>query len=455
MKVIKFGGSSLASATQLEKVLNIVKSDSQRRFVVVSAPGKRSPEDTKVTDALIRYYRHYTEGDDVKADQEWIINRYQAMVDELGFKSAVMAKITEAITSLATLPIENNSFLYDTFLAAGEDNNAKLIAEYFRHNGIDARYVHPREAGIIVSSEPGNARILPSSYDKLEELRDSEEVLVIPGFFGVTVDNQICTFSRGGSDISGSIVAAGVKADLYENFTDVDGIFAAHPGVVHRPHSIPELTYKEMRELAYAGFSVLHDEALLPAYRGKVPLVIKNTNNPDHPGTKVILEHSGATVPVVGIAGDDKFVSINMTKYLMNREVGFGRKVLQILEDLNIRWEHIPSGIDDLSIIVRERELTPIKEQEIISYLTRELGVDDVEIEHGLSILMIVGENMKNHIGVTATAARALSDNHINLEMISQGSSEVSVMFVIKTEQEKAAIKAIYHAFFGEENASN
>ena len=423
MKVIKFGGSSLASATQLEKVLNIVKSDPERRFVVVSAPGKRNDEDTKVTDALIKYYKHYTKGADVKADQEWIINRYQAMVDELGFKSTEMAKIAKSINDLATLPIEDNEFLYDTFLAAGEDNNAKLIAEYFRNNGIEARYVHPRQAGIFVSSEPGNARILPGAYDKLEELRESDEVLVIPGFFGVTPDNQICTFSRGGSDITGSIVAAGVKADLYENFTDVDGIFAAHPGVVHEPHSIPELTYKEMRELAYAGFSVLHDEALLPAYRGKIPLVIKNTNNPSHPG-------------------------INMSKYLMNREVGFGRKVLQILEDLNIRWEHMPSGIDDLSIIIRERELTPIKEQEILSYLTRELGVDEVEIEHGLSILMIVGENMKDHIGVTATAAKALSEKHINLEMISQGSSEVSVMFVIETEQEKAAVRALYDAFF-------
>ena len=195
MKVIKFGGSSLASATQLEKVLNIVKSDPERRFVVVSAPGKRNDEDTKVTDALIKYYKHYIKGADVKADQEWIINRYQAMVDELGFKSKEMVKIDKAITDLAKLPIEDNDFLHDTFVAAGEDNNAKLIAEYFRNNDIEARYVHPREAGILVSSEPGNARILPGSYDKLEELRESDEVLIIPGFFGVTSDNQICTFS--------------------------------------------------------------------------------------------------------------------------------------------------------------------------------------------------------------------------------------------------------------------
>lgn len=448
MKVVKFGGSSLASATQLQKVLDIVQSDSDRRFIVVSAPGKRSLEDTKVTDALIKYYKAYTSEKDVTEHQEWIIQRYQSIIDELDLGAKILEKISTAIIELASLPIEHNDFLYDAFLAAGEDNNAKLIAEYFKKNGLSAKYVHPRQAGLFVTSEPGNARILPSSYDKLEELIDSDEILVIPGFFGVTIDDQICTFSRGGSDITGSIVAAGVKADLYENFTDVDGIFAAHPGVVHHPHSIPELTYREMRELAYAGFSVLHDEALIPAYRGKIPLVIKNTNNPTHPGTRIVLEHTGERIPVVGIAGDDKFVSINISKYLMNREVGFGRKVLQILEELNIRWEHMPTGIDDMSIVLRERELTPIKEQEIISRLTRDLGVDELEIEHGLSIIMIVGENMKSHIGVTATATKALSDKRINLEMISQGSSEVSVMFVIKTEQEKAAIKALYEAFF-------
>lgn len=448
MKVVKFGGSSLASAGQLEKVFNIVQSDSERRFVVVSAPGKRNAEDTKVTDALIKYYREYVDGKDVTASQEWIINRYQAMVDELGFSANSMKKIAENIISLATLPIDDNEFLYDTFLSAGEDNNAKLIAEYFTFRGLPARYVHPKKAGIIVSSEPGNARILPSSYDKIEELRNAEEVLVIPGFFGVTVDNQICTFSRGGSDITGSIVAAGVKADLYENFTDVDGIFAAHPGIIKHPHSIKELTYREMRELAYAGFSVLHDEALLPAYRGRIPLVIKNTNNPSHPGTRIVLDHTDQTLPVVGIAADDGFVSINISKYLMNREVGFGRKVLQILEDLNIRFEHMPTGIDDLSIVLRNRELTPIKEAEILRQLKTKMEVDKAEIEHGLSIIMIVGENMKSHVGVTATATSALSNQNVNLAMISQGASEVSVMFVVKTEEKEKALQALYAAFF-------
>ncbi|MFC5630239.1 MULTISPECIES: aspartate kinase [Streptococcus] len=447
MKVIKFGGSSLASAEQLKKVLEIVKSDSNRRFVVVSAPGKRSSEDTKVTDALIKYYKHYTANQDIVIDQEWIIDRYKSIIDGLALSSTILDEISTAIKHLATFPKENNDFLYDTFLAAGEDNNAKLIAEYFRKEGLNARYIHPKQAGLIVTSEPGNARILPSSYDKLEALREQDEILIIPGFFGVTIDNQICTFSRGGSDITGSIIAAGVKADLYENFTDVDGIFAAHPGVVEQPHSIKELTYREMRELAYAGFSVLHDEALIPAYRGKIPLVIKNTNNPSHPGTRIVLEHSGTSSPVVGISGDDDFVSINISKYLMNREVGFGRKVLQILEDLNIRFEHMPTGIDDMSIVLRGRELTPIKEQEILTQL-RHLEVDELSIERDLSIIMIVGENMKSHVGVTATATRSLSEAGINLMMISQGSSEVSVMFVVKTESEKKAIRALYDAFF-------
>ena len=448
MKVTKFGGSSLASATQLKKVLDIIKDDPERKFVVVSAPGKRNAEDTKVTDALIRYYKEFTSDKDVTQTQQWIIERYRDITEELGLKETIIQEIAEDIYDLTNLPKKGNPFTYDAFLAAGENNNAKLIAAYFNQNDLEARYIHPKEAGLTVTAEPSNARILPSSYDKIEELKDSNEVVVIPGFFGVTQNGDICTFSRGGSDITGSIIAAGVKADLYENFTDVDGIFAAHPGIIKHPHSIPELTYKEMRELAYAGFSVLHDEALVPAYRGKIPLVIKNTNNPEHPGTRIVLEHSNDHVTVVGIAGDSGFVSINTTKYLMNREVGFGRKFLQILEDLNISWEHMPTGIDDLSIILRSRELTPIKEQEILKQLTQRLEVDTAEIEHDLSIIMIVGEKMKSHVGVTATAAKALSENEINIQMISQGSSEVSIMFVVSKDQEEKAIKALYDAFF-------
>ncbi|MCU9534238.1 aspartate kinase [Streptococcus sp. CSL10205-OR2] len=448
MKVVKFGGSSLSDASQLKKVLDIVKSDLKRQIVIVSAPGKRDKNDTKVTDALIKYFKNYVNHKDITENQKWIIKRYKDIIDELNLPITLLEDIKQSIKKLATLPIEHNDYLYDSFLSEGENSNAKIIAEFFKQSGLDASYVHPKEAGLIVSSEPSNARILPSSYDKIENLASRDDILVIPGFFGVTKDNQICTFSRGGSDITGAIIAAGIKAESYENFTDVDGIFAAHPGIIKNPEPILELTYREMRELAYAGFSVLHDEALIPAYRGKIPLVIKNTNNPSHPGTRIVLERQHNQNTVVGISGDKGFVSINISKYLMNREVGFGKKLLQILEDLNISWEHMPTGIDDLSIVLRERELTPIKEQEIVTRLTRELEVDTVTVEHHLSIIMIVGENMKNHIGVTAKATQALSNHNINLSMISQGSSEVSVLFVIKTQQEKEAIKALYQTFF-------
>ncbi|VTT41893.1 aspartate kinase [Streptococcus porcinus] len=448
MKVTKFGGSSLANAEQLRKVLNIVKTDPDRKFIVVSAPGKESPNDQKITDALIAYHDAYVTGGSLQNIQENIINRFKKIIEALELSQKLLDAITSDIKGLAQLPIENNPFLYDTFLASGENNNAKLIAEYFRNNDLKARYLNPGAAGLIVSNEPQNARILPASYDKMEKLREYDGILVIPGFFGITKEGQICTFSRGGSDITGSLIAAAISADLYENFTDVDGMFAAHPGVVKKPHSIKELTYKEMRELAYAGFTVLHDEALIPAYRGQVPLVIKNTNNPDHPGTKIVLDRSTDKNPVVGISGDDQFISINMSKYLMNREVGFGRKVLQILEDLHIRWEYMPTGIDDLSIVIREREITPIKEKEILTYLTHNLEVDEVSVTKNLSIIMIVGENMKSHVGVTATATKALSENKINITMISQGSSEVSVMFVVDSKDEKKAIKALYQAFF-------
>lgn len=448
MKVTKFGGSSLANATQIKKVFQIIQSDTNRRFVIVSAPGKRTNDDTKVTDALIQYYNDYIANTDVSPIQEWIINRYQSIADELDFPATSLSIIRENILALASLPIKNNPFLYDHFLAAGEDNNALLIAEYFTYKGLPARYIHPQEAGLFVTPEPGNAQILPLSYDKINNLKDSSEILIIPGFFGVTLEGNICTFSRGGSDITGSIVAAGVQAELYENFTDVNGIFAAHPGIVQDPHSIKEITYREMRELAYAGFTVLHDEALLPAYRGQIPVVIKNTNNPTHPGTRIVLEHSGETLPVVGIAADDDFASINVSKYLMNREIGFGRKLLQILEELDIRWEHMPTGIDDLSVVIRSNALTPQKEKEILERLYNQLEVDKAEIEGNLSIIMIVGEKMKSQIGVAATATAALSNQNINLAMISQGASEVSVMFVVTKEQRNEAIRALYNAFF-------
>ena len=327
MNVVKFGGSSLASAPQLQKVLQIVKEEPRRTFVVVSAPGKRTPQDIKVTDLLIQYYQRYLNNEEIESTISAIIRRYEDLFDELHLDKAVLADIAISIRQLATLPKENNAFLFDYFLASGEDNNAKVVASFFKQNGLDARYISPKELGLLVTPEPGNARILPKALEKISVYRETQQILVIPGFFGYTEAGEICTFSRGGSDITGSIVAAGVQADLYENFTDVDGIYVAHPGIIEQPQTIQELTYREMRELAYAGFAVLHDEALMPAYRANIPVVIKNTNNPHHPGTLITTSRKVKHAPVVGIASDQGFASIYISKYLMNRELGFGRRL--------------------------------------------------------------------------------------------------------------------------------
>lgn len=448
MKVIKFGGSSLASAEQLHKVLAIVRSDAERKFVVVSAPGKRSPEDEKVTDLLIQYGERHLAKLPVADLQAKIIQRYADMCEELHLQAAVLAEIKTNILQLATIKSDEPERVMDAFKASGENNNAKLVAAYFAEAGLPASYVDPKTAGLIVSDEPGNARLLPSSMDKLYKLRELPGVIVIPGFFGYTEAGDICTFSRGGSDITGSLIAAGVKADVYENFTDVDAIFAAHPGIVRNPQAIDEMTYREMRELAYAGFAVFHDEALMPAYRAGVPVQIKNTNNPAAQGTRIVVERKLPGKPVVGIASDAGFASIYISKYLMNRELGFGRKVLQILEDLALTYEHMPSGIDDISIILRERQLTPEIELELLQRLEHELQLDKITITHNLTLIMIVGEGMKSNIGVAAQSTASLAEHKINLEMINQGSSEVSIMFGIKSQQEKQAIRALYNAFF-------
>jgi len=448
VKVVKFGGSSLASATQLQKVGHIIKTDTSRKFIVVSAPGKRFADDTKVTDLLIAYYQAYVAQQETAPLIAAIVARYEAFFDELAIHKGVLSEIEAAIRRLSTLPQTDNPHLFDAFLASGEDNHAKVVAAFLRQQGLSARYISPQDLGLIVSDEPGNARILSSSLAAIQRYQHTNDVLVIPGFFGSTETGEICTFSRGGSDITGAIVAAGVKADCYENFTDVDGIYVAHPGIIKKPKTITELTYREMRELAYAGFAVLHDEALMPAYRANIPVVIKNTNNPEHPGTLITTARTVKNDPVVGIASDQGFASIYISKYLMNRELGFGRRILQILEELALSYEHMPSGIDDISIVLRERQLTPEIEATLMKRLEAELSPDELRITHNLSMIMIVGEGMRQRIGVTADSTAALAQQQINLEMINQGSSEVSIMFGIRQEQEKKAIQALYQTFF-------
>jgi aspartate kinase len=330
--------------------------------------------------------------------------------------------------------------------AAGEDNCAKLVARVFTRQGLPAVYVDPREAGMLLSDDFGNAQVLPESYARLAALKDRQEIIVFPGFFGYTQQGQVATFPRGGSDITGSILAAAVGAHVYENFTDVDSVFAIDPRIIPDARPIPVLTYQEMRELAYAGFGVFHDEAIIPVVQAKVPICIKNTNRPEAPGTLVVPQRKYRHGEIVGIASAPGFSTIFLSKYMMNREVGFGRRLLQILEQEQLSFEHVPSGIDSMSVILRSAPLTRKKEEKVLGRIREELRPDDVTIEHGLALIMIVGEGMRYAVGVAATACAALAQRGVNIEIINQGSSEISIMFGVKEMDHKTAVEALGRA---------
>lgn len=448
MKVVKFGGSSLATGTQVEKVFNIVLSDPKRKFVVVSAPGKRYSDDIKVTDLLISLGEKAITNQPFDGELNALLQRYSTIAEELELSMDIIEQIKDSLLSTINQDKSRPEMYVEALKACGEDNNAKLVTAYFQSRGVEAQYVSPKEAGLLVTNEPGNAQVLPETYDNLYRLRESNGILIIPGFFGYSTDGDVLTFSRSGSDITGSIVANGVKAELYENFTDVDAVYTVNPSIVNNPKEIRELTYREMRELSYAGFSVFHDEALIPAYRAGIPVQVKNTNNPSAPGTKIVNERENSNGPVVGIASDDGFCSIYVSKYLMNREIGFGRKLLQILEEFHLSYEHIPSGIDDVSIILRENQFDKETEKEILERIKSELHADEVKINRHLALIMIVGEGMRHNVGTTSRAAKALANAGINIDMINQGSSEVSMMFAVKAEDEKRAVQALYNEFF-------
>ncbi|ALS76624.1 aspartate kinase [Planococcus rifietoensis] len=448
MKVCKFGGTSVASAQQIRKVASIIKADPARRIVVVSAPGKRHSGDVKVTDLLIRLASAALMGESIQQPLQAVIDRYTEIADELGLDRDIIDIIRADLSDRLRADSGQHDLYIDSIKAAGEDNSAKLIAAYFTSIGMQAEYVNPHTAGLFVNDPPERAQALPESYSQLAALSDKPSITVFPGFFAYTKAGVLRTFDRGGSDITGSILAAAVKAELYENFTDVDCVFAANPQVVDNPVEIEQMTYREMRELSYAGFAVLHDEALMPAYRASVPLCIRNTNNPSAPGTMIVAERADSPRPVTGISADSGFSTLYVGKYLMNREVGFGRKLLQILEEEEISYEHIPSGIDNLSVILRSHQLDDEKEQRIIERVKNELQADDVHIRNDFSMIVLVGEGMNNNKGLTARAAAAFARTNVNIEMINQGSSEVSLVFGILKEDEGKILNELYKEFF-------
>ncbi len=452
MKVCKFGGSSLANAAQLNKVMDIVLADPARRIVVVSAPGKRHSQDTKVTDLLIALAETAIKGENTDRQFGAVVERYAEMAQELKLGDEIVRTIEmDLMDRLAKVASLEPAEFMDLMKASGEDNNAKLVAVAFAARGRKARYASPKDTGMVLTGPFGDATLDPSSYATLSRaFSNFDGIVIYPGFFGYTKDGKVATFPRGGSDITGSILAAAVCADVYENFTDVDSVYPVDPRLVPEvSEGISTMTYREMRELAYAGFGVFADEAVIPAVRARIPINIRNTNHPSEPGT--MIQQSRRVVPgtIVGIAAADNFCNIVVEKYLMNREVGFGRRLLHVLEDEGISYEHMPSGVDSQCIVVKGQCLPKSKELKVIQAIKRELNPDYVAVERDITILMIVGEGMCYTPGMLAKACLALASVGISVSMVNQGSSEVSFMIAIRQQDRETAVRALYKAFFG------
>lgn len=446
--VSKFGGSSLANAKQIIKVCNIITSNQDRKLVVVSAPGKRFKDDIKVTDLLIALANAQLSKKDSSEEFKAVITRYKSIAKDLNLKSGIIDKLSKDLFNRINMDQTNKGKFMDSIKASGEDSSAKIVADYLISLGHKAKYINPGSAGLLLTDEFGNACVLPESYKNLSSLKNDDSIKIFPGFFGYSLSGDVVTLPRGGSDVTGSILASAIDADIYENFTDVDSVFSVNPNLVKNPNAIHELSYKEMRELSYAGFGVFHEEALTPVYYKGIPVHIKNTNNPDAKGTIISNDVDFTNRnPITGIAGDKGFCSIYVRKYLMNREVGFTRKVLQIFEKENIPYEHTPSGIDDISIILREKYLNHENERTIIKSI-RKLGVDDIHIDHNQALVMIVGEGCLLHPDTFAKASVAFRDAGIMLKMINQGSSTVSIMFGMEERYYEKAIVKLYKAFF-------
>ena len=454
MKVCKFGGSSLANAAQFNKVIDIVLADPARRIVVVSAPGKRHSGDTKVTDLLIALAKVALDGENTDRQFGEVVERYAEIAQELKLGDEIVARIEQDLRDrLAQAKDLGADEFMDLMKAAGEDNNAKLVAVAFEKRGKKSRYASPKDTGMILMGSFGDATLDPESYTRLSRaFSNFDGIVIYPGFFGYTRDGKVATFPRGGSDITGSILAAAVCADVYENFTDVDSVFPCDPRIVPEVkdgEGIATMTYREMRELAYAGFGVFNDDAVIPAVRARIPINIRNTNHPSEPGT--MIQQSRRVIPgtVVGVASADGFVNLVVEKYLMNRQLGFGRRLLQVLENFGISYEHMPSGVDSQCVVFKEQFLKKEDEHRLVQAIKKELEPDYVAIERDLTILMIVGEGMCYTAGMFAKACLALASAGISMSMVNQGSSEVSFMIAIRTQDRDNAVRALYKAFFG------
>lgn len=432
-KVVKFGGSSLASAQQFKKVGEIIHADPERRYVVPSAPGKRFPKDTKVTDMLYGCYHLAEEGKSFKKELSEIEARYQEIIDGLGLTISLKEEFKTIEKNFKEKAGENYA------ASRGEYLNGIIMAAYLGYEFIDA-------AEVIRFTENGDFDAELTNEILSARLAEVERA-VVPGFYGAYADGRVRTFSRGGSDITGSIVSRAVKADVYENWTDVSGFLVADPRIIEDPEGIETITYRELRELSYMGASVLHEDAIFPVRREGIPINIRNTNKPDDEGTWIVESTCQKSKYVItGIAGKKGFCSVNIEKAMMNSEIGFGRKVLQAFEDNGISFEHVPSGIDTMTIFVHQDEFVD-KEQKVVSAIHRLADPDCVEIEADLALIAVVGRGMKSTRGTAGRIFSALAHANVNVKMIDQGSSELNIIIGVANDDFETAIKAIYDIF--------
>lgn len=433
-KVVKFGGSSLADANQFRKVADIILADPTRRFVVASAPGKRFVEDIKVTDMLYNCYELASEGEEFEEQFNLIKERYNGIIEGLGIQDFSLDEDFDII---------NGAFSHmagrDYAASRGEFLNSKVLAKFLGFDFIDAaKYIFFNERGEFDWDK---------TSEKLAPKLAKSEYAVIPGFYGSMPNGTIKTFSRGGSDVTGSIVARAADAMIYENWTDVSGFLICDPRIVNNPSPINTITYAELRELAYMGATVLHEDAIFPVRAAGIPVNIKNTNCPQDRGTMIVSETAEPCEHIItGIAGKKGMSVINIEKDKMNSEVGFGRNVLRALEKSNVSFEHMPSGVDTMSVVIQTDALAG-KETAILDEIRSRVHPDQLFIESNLALIAVVGRGMKSARGTAAILFTALAEARVNIKMIDQGSSELNIIIGVAEEDFEVALRAIYNAF--------
>jgi len=429
--VCKFGGTSVATADQVRKVEAIIRSDPRRRYIVVSAPGKRHTDDIKITDLLYTCANLAEEHLDFSEPYGIIMDRYLEIARSLEVDLDALCLLEEVQEQIAS------GASRDVIASRGEYLCGRIVAAL-----LGAEFVDPAEEILLTRDR----RLNRQTYERLEGRLQGGGMFVIPGFYGADAEGNILTFPRGGSDITGAIVARAVEAEVYENWTDVSGLLMTNPKIVEDPKPIREVTYRELRELSYMGAEVLHEEAIFPVRELDIPINIRNTNESDHPGTMIVTERTLSDSTVIGIAGRPDFSMIYIEKVLMNIERGFGRKVLEILESHDISYEHSPTGIDSMSVIVSDEQLGA-KDEIVLEDIWRILEPDRVELIRGMALIATVGHGMSRRVGIAARLFDALASTGINVRIIDQGSSEINIIVGVEVGDYEQAVKAIYNAF--------